>query len=336
MTTILTTVAQENQKRPILTKTFTRLSSGDITKADYDRAYLFDATPLDINSIDELHDVLMWLEGQPHSCIVRAEPIGATRAIRRALSDHTVKGPATLRPIAAGLNWVMLDFDKLPVSALGLDDNASRLAYLVSLLPAEFQDATFHYQWSSSAGTDGWATLSCHLWFWLRDAWACRDLFERFHDGDFKDHEVDPAPFTSNQVHYTANPVFVAMDDPVDQRSGLVRGASDAVTLSTWFKPVVPAPQHNHHEHYRLFGHSRFETLLADIGPNFHRPILRAVAHYFAVVDPDKIDAEYVRDQVIEAIHNAVPGRSRKADYLDRHYLDRVIAGASSKFGGTR
>jgi hypothetical protein len=74
--------------------------------------------------------------------------------------------------------------------------------------------------------------------------------------------------------------------------------------------------------------------MLADIGPHFHRPILRAVAHYCAVVPVMEIDRHFLETRLREAIEDAPPGRSRKKDYLDRHYLDRVIEGAQRKFGG--
>ena len=331
MTTILTTCKKED-RHPLLTKVFRRELSGDLLKSDYDRAYLFDAQPLDVGSIHDLHEALTWLEDQPHSCLIRGEPIGATRAIRRALNDCSDRGPATIRPSSGGLQWQMLDFDHVPVGTMGLDDSEARLRYLVNLLPRAFHGASYHYQWSSSAGLDDWASLSCHLWFWLTEPWLCRTLYERFHDGDFTDCEVDPAPFTPNQVHYTACPMFRDMSDPVSSRSGFVLGDQDAVELPVWRKPLAPAidfPSRAHAEH---LGRSQFEALLADIGPHYHRPILRAVAHYFAVTQPVDVDEEWLEGRVREAIHNAVHGRNRKADYLDAHYLRRVIQGAR-KFG---
>lgn len=321
-------------KRARLTKKFSCDVSGNITKSDYDRAYLYTVQSVDVTSIDDLADALSWLETQPYSCIVRGETIGevdVNQKIRRALVNDPEKGPATIRPVAKGRQWVMLDFDKLPVASLNLTTEAERLEYLVSLLPPEFQGVTYYYQWSASAALDGWVTLSCHLWYWLTEPWLCRDLYERFATGDWSACEVDPAPFTVNQPHYTAAPIFDGMADPVEHRSGIVRHDRDAVLISTWFKPVEPAPTISNREHYELFGLSRFDDLLADIGPHFHRPILRAAAHYVNVVGTDDLDN--LRERLIDAIHAAPSGRNRKADYLDRHYLDRVIQGAVRKFG---
>lgn len=331
--TILTTIEEKDGTHKRLTKVFSRSSSGDLIKADYDRAFLFDASTIDIEGIEQLSAVLTWLEAQPNSCVIRGETINATKSIRRALVDDPARGHATIRPVEAGVSWVMLDFDKLPVASLNLSTERDRLDYLVSLLPEEFQGVSYHYQWSSSAGLDGWQTLSAHLWFWLDQPWPCRTLYERFATGDFASCEVDPAPFTSNQVHYTANPIFKGITDPVQARSGLVRGVRDDVALSVWIKPVEAAPALSNRDHYQRFGLSRFDDLLADIGPHYHRPILRAVGHYYAVVKPEDQDREDLIVRLRHAIETAPAGRSRKADYTARAYLDRVIDGAARKYG---
>ncbi|MDH7971067.1 hypothetical protein QH494_02640 [Sphingomonas sp. AR_OL41] len=335
MTTLLNTVAfRDGDPLPLLTKTF-RQDGDEITKRDYDNAALFDAERLDVENIDDLSAALQWLEQEPTRCLVRGETVTGTRRIRRTLADTVQHGPAKLRAAPTGLRWVMLDFDKLPVASLELEDERRRLQYLVSCLPAEFWGASYHYQWSASAGVRGWDTLSAHLWFYLSEPWLCRTLYERFaNGGDWQNCEVDPAPFTPNQIHYTASPIFEGMVDPVTSRSGLVRGDRDEVTLCPWIKPVVPAPQFTPREHYALFGLARFEELLAEIGPDYHRPILRAAAHYYSVVqEPDE---DYCRSAIENAIHQGIHGKNSKADYLKRSYLDRVLRGAASKFGGAR
>lgn len=330
--TLLTTINEDTRKN--LTKRFSLGANGETIKSDYDRAYLFDADVVGVYDIHGLSALLTWLQDQPNTCIVRGQTTGATRSIRRALVDDPAKGPATLRANPAGVQWVMLDFDKLPVSSLNLTTEQSRLDYLVGLLPDEFQGVTYHYQWSSSAAMDGWATVSAHLWFWLDTLWLCRDLYERFDKGDFANCEVDPAPFTPNQIHYTANPIFAGIVDPVGSRSGIVRGFNDAVSLSTWYRPVEPAPAVRDRDHYQQFGLSRFEALLTEIGPDYHRPILRAAAHYCAVVPVADRDLRELEIKLREAISTAPAGRNRRADYLDGQYLERVISGASRKFGG--
>lgn len=329
--TILTNAQTHDGDSAFMSKTHVCTADGWATQP-YDRALTFDAVVETIHDIEHLSELLTLLEGAPHACIVRGQPIGATHHIRRLLHDNE-RCSATLRANPAGLRWVMLDFDKVPVGSLALADSDARLSYLVSLLPAEFDDVSYHYQWSSSAGVRGWDTLSCHLWFMLDVPWLCGDLHARFETGDFRDIEVDSAPFVANQVHYTAAPVFIGGVDPIDEsRSGLVRRANETVRLSRWVKPVSSPPPPSCHLPPRPSG-AAFEDLLAEIGPNYHRPILRAAAHYAAVTPGREYDANYLRDRLCEAIQMGIQGKNRKSDYLNRSYLDRVIRGAEFKFG---
>ncbi|PBN42237.1 hypothetical protein SxD43FB_17755 [Sphingobium sp. D43FB] len=329
--TILTHALTRDGEFANMTKTHVHTVDGWVTQ-NYDRALTFNAVVETIQDIECLSELLTLLEAAPHACIVRGQPTGPTHHIRRLLYDND-QSPATLRANPAGLRWVMLDFDKVPVGSLALEDSDARLAYLVSLLPPEFHDVSYHYQWSSSAGVRGWDTLSCHLWFMLEAAWFCSDLHTRFERGDFRDIEVDAAPFVANQVHYTAAPVFVGGVDPMEKhRSGLVRRSNDTVRLSPWTKPVCPPPPPSCYLPPRPSG-AAFEDLLADIGPNYHRPILRAAAHYAAVTPGGEYDANYLRDRLCAAIHAGAQGKNRKSDYLNRNYLDRVIHGAEAKFG---
>lgn len=329
MFTFLTAVASRDKPLPKLTKQFTLTDTG-YTKTDYDGAYLYDANVID--DVVGVHEMALLLEAvadEPHSCLVRGEPIGPTENIRRALRDDPVRGPATIRPVAAGVPWVMIDFDKMPVASHGFTTNAQRLNYLASQLPPCFQEVTYFYQWSASAGLYGWDLLSCHLWFWLDQPWLCRDLYERFSDGDFKHCGVDPAPFTPNQPHYTAAPIFTNCPDPLStERSGLVQGSRDAVTLPPWVKPVVPKPVFTPIQYHAKFPFSRFQELLADIGPGYHAEILKAIAHYCAVASPAEFDRAWLIDRIQEAIIYAPPGKNNKSDYSCIQYLNRAIDGA--------
>lgn len=331
MITVVSTM-DERGSPPLLTKIIRR-SKGEWVKSNYDNAYHFGARTHDVDNIHALSTWLSVLEDMPDHALVRGRVVEGRDpfCIRRTLHTSTNQ-EGNFEPVPGGLPWVMLDIDKLPVASLGLTTNEERLAHVISILPPEFQDATFHYQWSSSAGLDGWQTLSAHLWFWLDEPWPCRTLYERIEYGDWRDFDIDPAPFTVNQLHYTAAPIFDGIDDPLGTiRSGLIQGARDEVTLTPWVREV-PAPQtFTAEEREQRFPGAGFEELLAEIGPNYHRPILRAVAHYIAVTQ--RPDIFWLADRVREAIWQAAPGRNRKEDYADARYLDRVIHGALRKFG---
>lgn len=330
MFTFMTAVASRNKPKPKLTKQFTLTETGEYLKTDYDGAYYYDATvALDVDGIEGMARMLAAFEADPHTCLVRGEPIGPTKGIRRALRDDPKRGPATLRAVEAGVPWVMIDFDAIPVASYEFTTSEERLAHLVSHLPECFQHTSYYYQWSASAGIKGWDHLSAHLWFWLDQPWLCRDLYERFYSGDFKDCGVDPAPFTPNQPHFVAAPIFTNCPDPLGtKRSGLVRGIYDAVTIPVWVKPVAPMPAFSAVQHHRMFPFTRFEELLSDIGPNYHAPIRRAISHYCAVASEAEFDRVWLVDRLQEAILFAPPGKSRKSDYSSTRYLDRSIDGA--------
>jgi hypothetical protein len=287
-----------------------------------------------LRDIADLSELLTFLETEPRRCLVRGEPTGSVENVRRTLYADD-RSPATLREAPQGVQWVMLDFDSVPVASLGLTSNQQRLDHLVSMLPECFQGVSYHYQWSSGAGLQGWGNyLSAHLSFWLSEPWRCTTLRERFRDGDFKGAGVDSSLFTANQIHYTAAPIFDGCADPLQGvRSGVVMGAHDEVTLPAYVRPIEPAPPFTPFEHNRLFPNVRFEELLGEIGPGYHAEIRRAVAHYVSVTPPEAFDRQYLLTSVTNAIHAAPPGRNPKRDYLCPRYLNRLLAGARRKFG---
>jgi len=331
MLTIIYTAGGGDHSIP-LNKTLTWTDTG-WSKSDYANAYLFNTVCNSVASIDELSLWLRAMETHPTCAVVRGRLVAGRDEVNIRRTLCTFASPeGNFEAVPGGLPWMMLDIDKLPVASLGLTTNEDRLAHLISLLPPEFQNVTFHYQWSSSAGLGGWDLLSCHLWFWLAEPWHCRDLYERFDRGDWQACEVDPAPFTPNQIHYTAAPKFIGADDPLGtDRSGLVRGERDAVTISPWVREVSPRGVFTPEEREQRFPGAGFAELLDEIGPSYHRQILRAVAHYIAVTaEPD---IEWLIERLTETIWAAPWGKNSKHDYVDRRYLDRVIRGAITKFG---
>ncbi|MCD8525987.1 MAG: hypothetical protein LRY62_02150 [Alphaproteobacteria bacterium] len=61
-------------------------------------------------------------------------------------------------------------------------------------------------------------TISAHLWFWCD-----RPVSDVEWKAFFKAHgsKVDLAVYSAVQPHYTAQPIFVGMADPVPERIGL-------------------------------------------------------------------------------------------------------------------
>ena len=46
------------------------------------------------------------------------------------------------------------------------------------LLPPEFYNVSFYWQWSCGHGLDGGKTLRAHLWFWCREKHTDREYEE--------------------------------------------------------------------------------------------------------------------------------------------------------------
>lgn len=323
MITILTTTTAD----AAMTKQLTRTDTG-WQKTDYARAYEFDVLAHDVRDLADLSDVLTMLEGEPRSCVIRGKLIDGmptTGVARLKHPDEVSLRPAYFEENPEGVSWLMLDFDKVPAPA-GLTDNRDRLDFLTAMLPAWFQDVSYHYQWSASAGLDGWQTLSAHLWFWLSEPWKDSLIIERI---ELEAWDVDEAPIRTVQPNFTADPIFTNCADPLAGiRSGVIVKDAVEVNLPPFVRPkpifrpgAAPMPK----------GKS-FEQRLSEIGPRFHMPINRAIACYVAVHGIG-CDTWALKDALRDAINMAPGGSSPKSIYLKDHYLDQSIRGAMRKFG---
>jgi hypothetical protein len=308
-----------------LTKKFT---GPDYVKNDFDQSLMwFEAITVAVEDIHGLSGILTELEDVANACIVRAElvPGADPKSVNRRKHDHQDGIVPSMRMCAQGHHWVMFDFDKVPVT--GLDTMEERLAHLIEMLPPAFHDASFHYQWSSSAGMDGWQTLSAHLWYWLREPWTDDLLIERIEDQQW---DIDECTIRTVQPNYTARPLFEDCSDPLVERSGFIRGSRDEVVLQPWIRPamrtfrgaLIPL---------KRSANKTFEERLADIGPRYHMPINRAIASYLKCT-PDP-DLEYLKTRVRDAIEAGPTGSTPKRIYLRDAYLNASIAGARRKFG---
>ena len=205
-------------KGPLLTKRWTTTGI-----EPYDRAKNFTAEAYQVSDIHSLSRVLNMLEEQPRRCVVR----GRHLAHDDAGSKHE-GGVDTTRDLEhfteSPHHWVCLDVDKwvLPEGVSLADPAAAVAAFISECLPAEFQEASHHWQLSSSAGKPGAEhMLKAHIWFWLGRA-RTGDELERW--ARSLALQVDVTVFRTVQVHYTAAPVFEGVADPISQRSGLTLG----------------------------------------------------------------------------------------------------------------
>lgn len=307
-------------RAPLLTKTFTAAGV-----QSYDNAFRYDVHAVeDVASIHDLSELLTALEDVPTACVVRGrlKNPANTKGVRRLSSPS--RDDTTFEE--QHQPWMLCDFDGVPAPSADMT-NQERLDFLVSLLPAYFHGASYHYRWSASAGTKGWDYLSCHLWFWLTDPWDSVTIRERIIGENW---EIDDAPFEAVQVHYTAKPIFDGVPDPMPTgRSGLVIGDRDAVDMPPYFAPVIPCSVWKH-ENTVVGVEEGFVARLNEIGPRYHGPIRRAIGYYCRRVKD--VDTFELRSRLQDAIQAAVPGKTSKRAYLNNHYLDRLIKGAIHKF----
>lgn len=327
----LTTATAGEQNVPLMTKTFFKKADGEIGTIAYGKGYTFDAKMFDVGDLEELSVLLKAAEKWPTACAVRGELVDPeqTVGIQRLLHPGDKGQPPTLKDRPCP--WLMIDFDKVP-DPVGFESMQDRLDFLISLLPEFFWSASYHYQWSSSAGLRGWDTLSCHFWFWLEEPATSEALRQR--TGHENWEGVDRSLLNPVQVHYTAAPCFDGVDDPLkEHRSGLVKQAKDTLYLPQYEVKSVDPPWFNTKRYGALAGDKftiGLETRLAEIGPNYHEPINRVIG-YYAAYAPD-VDEYYIINRLMTRILEAPAGKNPKAGYLNQRYLNNSLRGAIRKF----
>ena len=186
-----------------------------------------------VGDIEEMSALLMKLEAAPYSMIIRGElvpGVSSKSKVRRMIHpDKKNDDIRWMRTTECGRRWVLFDFDKLEVpfvlDLIGDPDGA--IAYLVGLLPDEFQDVSHCWQLSSSAGLPGKDHLSAHVWFYF-DRHVTDAELEAWVDQN--DLPIDKLLFHPIQPHFTASPTFPDdIPDPLPRRSGFWKGLYDDV-----------------------------------------------------------------------------------------------------------
>jgi len=194
----------------------------------YDSTASYAWSQREVSSVDDIHGVLADIASDPRVCVIRGEPMEHVKpgAIvnRRANVGADGEGPdwEEARP---GRRWVAFDFDnaELPDLHCRLEDwGATAADFLKARLPYQFRNARAVFKLSSSAALNGLWRVSMHLWFWL-DRPVCNMSWRAW----MKANGIDASFFTPVQPHFTADPVFVGVDDPLKGcRMGILPGAA--------------------------------------------------------------------------------------------------------------
>lgn len=214
-------------ERNIATKTFSRMADGAISKRNYDAGKYFYVEEFDVSDIYDLHALISKLADQPKKFIIRGR-------LKDDVSFPCVRqcngNSATFEKRASHLLLVDIDGVSLPSHLNAAHDPESVIRWVLGTLPTEFQSTTCVYQFSSSQnitaklGSRPEGEARVHLWFWC-DRAVADDEWRRYLEINAPD--VDRAIFTAVQPHFTANPQFENMSDPLSKRVGVLNGASD-------------------------------------------------------------------------------------------------------------
>lgn len=219
----------------------------------YDAGWQFKFYEFDgLSSIEDLADAVdLVATGGPErgAFMIRGRPrdhVGDGQLVNRRLN---AKQDRPNRPCwerhPEGRRWMMIDIDDLPApDGVSNEPTPAELVQAVEAttghLPPCFRDATTFYQWSSSAGLvseggtyrTGWENLRLHLWYWC-DRRVCSDSVREWLKAYHEDHDapIDWRVFNPVHPHFVAHPRFLDGPDPAPERSGLLCGWEDEVTL---------------------------------------------------------------------------------------------------------
>jgi hypothetical protein len=326
-------------------------TTGVIEIQNYDAGHLFgvlDQWP--VRNIHDLSDLLKALEELPAMLVIRGSPVTSDMArtwVRRTGSGDGENHVGNFRTPDVGRCYVLIDVDDYLLPAdwtLHQGNVQDVLKLVIQQLPKEFQDVSFHWQLSSSAGVGDPTKVSLHLWFWLitpvpdegLKAWGKQVNA----DAGFK--LVDTALFQHVQAHYTAAPTFEGMSDPFPTRSGLVLKEDMSVDLNLQVSTAISVgPSRPTTAPGPVRGGSGFDYHLAQIGDHaggdgFHGPTLRAAASYVASHGADGTDVETLYAAISDRVLNADASRHTKSQVTaaaSREHIVPVITSALEKYG---
>ncbi len=192
----------------------------DGTIQGYDRARSFDMATRAVASLADLGDVLAGLLHRPDCAVVRGEPIGPMRRVRRLLvTDRKTGELPTLRD--APRRWLAIDMESVALPpAVPAADLAACAHLALATLPPVFAEAGCIVQASGSHGF--LPDLRLRLWFWCDRPMAGAEL-KRW----LRDTPADLCVFSAAQLIYTAAPVLAAARDPLPVRLVSLPGAAE-------------------------------------------------------------------------------------------------------------
>lgn len=240
-----------SQDHPV-NKRFYLDENQQVQKQNFQNAFLYTTSKVPVGGIDDLATLIEFCSKDNRHILIRGLPVNPN-------ANGVRKTGGNFKEHKEGTPWVMLDFDNVDVPSRIDPLSIEAIEWVVSRLPSEFQNATYFYQHSGSAGVLGHdgnplkSGLNAHLFFWLDRRVIGKQLsaYLSLHCLESGFYElgangggnvsptfgIDPAPLRSEvQAHYIAAPTIDAGVNcrlTPENRQGLVRKASDSVAIST-------------------------------------------------------------------------------------------------------
>lgn len=206
----------------VAAKQFICMEDGTIQKQNYNAGKLFTHEQKEVSGLECLFTALTVLSNDPSKFVIRGalREDAATMVLRRSNGDGAAFDPCPRR-------WGTLDIDKLEYPpVLDVETNPDKvIQFIKNSLPEPFKSSQCVYKFSSSQnvpekiGEACKQKVSVHLWYWC-DRLVSDQEWKAF----FKQNpcSVDCSLFTPVQPHFTANPIFIGMNDPLSKgRIGL-------------------------------------------------------------------------------------------------------------------
>jgi hypothetical protein len=249
--TVLTAFSNNTVKR------FQLDDSGALMCIPYGQETHFSHKCFSARSIFDLGQLVQQLSGTQNTVLIRGHAVpGLKKPIRRR-AENFPEPPQ-------GCAWAMLDFDNLSLPAGMSPISIEAIESAIAKLPAEFQNTSYVFQFSASAGIvkpDGVPLkngLNVHLFFWFDRPVPGTELsaylerhcirtgfYEKTTDrsgAPWIRWGIDPAVIRSAvQPHYVGLPIIdagVVSSIALDARQGLVKKACDSVIFPVFDKDV--------------------------------------------------------------------------------------------------
>jgi putative DNA primase/helicase len=279
----------------------------DGTIKPYNQAKYFKLMQVPIKDIHELSKLLFRLEKSPNACLIRGKYVEDELAEERSGSDYKQGMVLRRNEIFEDqpLHAILIEVDEFSPTCFDPSDHLSAIWEFIALqLPSQFNNASYHWQLSSSAGhSTEQGKLKVHLWFWLDKPRTSAELKAWAKANSLN---ADHAVFNPVQVHYTAPPIFEqGLDDPIPMRSGFVPQERDGVELDIDHEIISVSPSSKQEKL------SKIEALDNNLDRSF---ALAGVA-----------------GETIDDLHSALMGMDRKRADDRKLWIDVLEALASLK-----